>query len=75
MTANPILYILGIEGHIYTARALTEEFKCPVVGVITTQRMQELFTEEDKKVFSKLYSFPNFYFENITQSSGSQSKN
>ena len=36
---NPIVYIIGVEGHFYQAEALKIEFGRPIVAIMTSERM------------------------------------
>ena len=62
---NPIVYVLGVEGHFYLSQALKDKFQRPVVGIATTQRFLEMMTDERRAIFDEIYSLPDFYFENI----------
>jgi hypothetical protein len=61
----PIGYVLGVEGQFYLAKAMRDEFKRPVVGIATSQRVLEMMTPERKAIFEKIYSLPDFYLEQI----------
>lgn len=61
----PIVYVLGVEGHFYIAEALKNEFDIPVIGIISCERVHEMMTPEREAVFDKLYSLPDYFFENI----------
>ena len=62
---NPIVYIIGVEGHFYQAEALKIEFGRPIVAIMTSERMHEILTPERHAIFDRIYSLPDFYLENI----------
>lgn len=65
MKKEPIVYVLGVEGHFYLAEALKKEFDRPVIGIISCERIHEMMTPERKAIFDEIYSLPDFFFENI----------
>lgn len=67
MSIKPIVYVLGVEGHFYLAKALKEEFQRPVVGIISRERVHEMMTPERRKIFDEVYSLPDFFFEHIAE--------
>jgi hypothetical protein len=58
---EPILYDIGVEGFFYTAKALKKKFERPVIGIIYTEIMRKKLSEKRKNIFTKIYSFPEFY--------------
>jgi hypothetical protein len=67
MEKKPIYYILGVEGHFYTAEALAREFRLPVVGIVMNKAIEERLTPERRAIFSRLHSIPAFLREAMTR--------
>ncbi|MCB9989393.1 MAG: hypothetical protein H6868_08715 [Rhodospirillales bacterium] len=63
----PILYVIGIEGQIYMAKALGDELQRPVVGITVSQRAEEMLTPERRAMFQTIYSLPDFYLSQIDE--------
>jgi hypothetical protein len=61
----PILFVIGLEGHIYIAEALGRELNRPLIAIATCQRVMEMMTPERVGIFQKIYSFPDFYLDQI----------
>ena len=65
MPEQPIAYIIGVEGHFYTAEALKDEFRRPVVAVVLTQGILSRMNSKRRQIFDRIFSFPDFYMKNI----------
>lgn len=66
-TKSPIALVLGLPGQVHWARALAREFDRPIIGIINWARLNEQLSIEDRRVFSEIYSFPEYYLKNKTR--------
>ena len=58
---RPILYVLGVPGHFYLAKALSKEFDLPVVGITNYGRIEAQMTDDMEKMVGDVRSFPSYY--------------
>lgn len=64
---NPIVFVLGVRGHVYLAKGLMEEFRRPVIGIASWARMDEALSVPERTMFKEFHSLPDYYLSNIAR--------
>lgn len=62
-SSRPILFLLGLEGHFYVAKALSKQFKRPIIGLLLRPELIKHQNSLGDATFSQIYSFPELFLQ------------